>query len=121
MMRSILRAAVAVTALPAFAAPLAAMPVMSMSPPALTTVQWLPPGYPYDPCAPGAPPLRIAKTDDWGRRFVAVEPAHNYCREARGETYLLPPPPPAALVLVPPSGYDAHGRPLYRWYLVPRR
>lgn len=117
-MRPILPVVCAAALLPAaaFAMPVAPAPRL-----AAIQVQWLPPGYPYDPCAPGAPPLRIAKTDDWGRRFIAVEPASTYCRAARGEAYLLPPPPPAALVLVPPSGYDAAGRPLYRWRLVPQR
>ncbi|QCI63850.1 hypothetical protein [Phreatobacter stygius] len=81
-------------------------------------VQWLPRNYPFDPCAPGAPPIRVVKRDDWGRAFIAIEPAYGYCREARGEVYLLP-PPPHALAVIPPSGYDGRGRPVYRWRLVP--
>ncbi|MGL4284778.1 MAG: hypothetical protein ACRCVA_00445 [Phreatobacter sp.] len=80
--------------------------------------QWLPRNYPFNPCAPGAPPIRVTKHDDWGRAFYALEPASSYCREARGEVYLLP-PPPQALVVVPPSGYDSRGRPVFRWRLVP--
>ncbi|MBN8938910.1 MAG: hypothetical protein J0H01_05435 [Rhizobiales bacterium] len=120
MVPPIMLAALLALAAPAAAA---AMPIVAPVPPSLSVgqalrVQWLPRNYPFDPCAPGAPPIRVTKHDDWGRAFYAREPASYYCREARGEVYLRPPPPPA-LVVVPPSGYDRRGRPVYRWRLAP--
>jgi hypothetical protein len=106
-------AAVGLGATPGAAMPVAQLPAGQAQ---ALTVQWLPRGYPFNPCAPYAPPVRVIKRDDWGRAFATFEPASNFCRAARGEIYLLPPP---AFIAVPPSGYDRYGYPVYRWLLVP--
>lgn len=92
-----------------------AMPITSVPPTQgeVQRVQWLPPGYPYDPCEPGAPPVRMTERDEWGRPYPVIVPAYRFCR--RPPVYVAPPPPVyAPPVYVPPRGYDEYGWPIYR-------
>lgn len=113
MRRSLAAGTFAAFALPAAAI---AMPAAPMAPAmAPLAVQYTPPDYPYDPCTPGAPPVRIVQRDEWGRPVQVFVPAYRYCTE-QGATYRRPPPydPAPAYEAPPPRGYDEYGRPIYR-------
>ena len=108
----------AATTVPLSAAAMA-MPVQPLPamPPQALAVQFVPPDYPYDPCQPGAPPVRMTQRDEWGRPYPVLVPAYRFCRG--GPIYAPPPPPvyapPPPQVYAPlPRGYDDYGRPIYR-------
>lgn len=115
MIRTLLLAA----AMAPLSAAAMAMPVQPIPavPDAVQTVQFVPPDYPYDPCQPGAPPIRITQRDEWGRPYPVLVPAYRFCRG--GQAYAPPPPvyappPPQVYAPPPPRGFDEYGRPIYR-------
>jgi hypothetical protein len=98
------------------AAPVLAMPIAPAAPPASLTVQvqGLPYGYRYDPCSPGAPPVRARIYDPGTDSMVdTYVPASRYCRGGGG--YYEPQAP--AYRPPPRAYYEDDGEPVYR----PRR
>lgn len=142
-MKTLFAAAFVALATPVAAAPWLPQPAPPVAEPPIVPVQVLPPDYPYDPCAPGAPPVQTVAPDRFGVMRPIVLPPGYFCR--RGVQRVPPggwgpppqawdgpppgwrgpppawdgPPPPPQRPPPPIVGYDRWGNPIFARPLPP--